>query len=60
MSCQKITATGASADSRYLNDTTSSGVQPMILHSFSSVIIVMFLFFLRESSVWLSMPLCKS
>ena len=39
------------ASSRYLKDTTSFGVQPMILHSFSKVSMVIFPPFLRESSV---------
>ena len=34
----------------------SLGVQPMMRHSFSNVIIVIFLFFFRESSVLLSIP----
>lgn len=43
-----------------VNFTISLGVQSKILHSFSIVKSVMFLFFLRESSVLLSMPLLSS
>lgn len=48
---KETAATGTDASSHYLNAITSLGVQPMILHSFSKVSIVMFRFFLRESSV---------
>lgn len=47
----QIAATSPNAGNRYLKDTTSFGVQPMILHSFSKVSMVMFPPFLRESSV---------
>lgn len=43
-----------------VNFTISLGVQFNILHSFSIVKSVMFLFFLRESSVLLSMPLLSN
>ena len=50
--CSKtIAAANENAGNRYLKDTISFGVQPMILHSFSKVSMVMFPFFLRESSV---------
>ena len=48
---KETAATGTDASSHYLNAITSLGVQPMILHSFSKVSMVMFPFFLRESSV---------
>ena len=44
----------------YLNAMISLGVQPMILHSFSKVIMVMFFPFFRESNVLLSIPPFKS
>ena len=40
----------------YLNSTISFGVQPIILHSFSTVKRVMFLFFFKLSKVLLSIP----
>ena len=40
----------------YLNSTISFGVNPMILHSFSTVISVTFLFFFKLSKVLLSIP----
>ncbi len=43
-----------------VNFTMSFGVQPMILHSFSKVSSVMFLFFFRESKVLLSIPAFRS
>ena len=43
-----------------VNLTISFGVQPIMWHSFSSVTTVMFLFFLIESSVLLSIPLLIS
>lgn len=47
---KEIAATGTDASSHYLNEIASLGVQPMILHSFSKASMVMFRFFLRESS----------
>ena len=43
-----------------MNSTISLGVQPIILHSFSRVAMVMFPFFFKESNVLLSIPLFSS